>query len=156
VSFSGQASAIASTGIATANCVAAILGVFLAVRFAHGTKAFYNPWDTLRFVILAGLLPAMLSASVGVSLLCGNGLASWSDFSHIWPVWWIGDSLGVVLVAPFLILLFDHAHHSLRRSEILEAAVLLTGLSCTSPPGRPASAKPKSSFRASLGNRTPH
>ncbi len=129
VIFTGHGSWMASLGTAAESCVVAMMGVYLVNRYAHGTKAFYKAWDTFRFVVLAGLLPTMFSATIGVSLLCRDGSASWSDFSRIWPVWWIGDSLGVILLAPFLVLLFRHTHHSLSAVEIFEATLLLAGLS---------------------------
>jgi integral membrane sensor domain MASE1 len=129
VIFTGHGSWMASLGTAAGSCAAAMIGVSLVNRYAHGTKAFYKAWDTFRFVVFAGLLPTMFSATIGVYLLCRDGSASWSDFSLIWPVWWIGDSVGVILLAPFLVLLFSHTHHCLSISEIFEATLLLAGLS---------------------------
>jgi len=117
-----------SLGIALANTLEALAGAYLINKFANGANAFYEPRDVFRFAFLAGLLPASLCASLGVSILCRAGLANWADFWTVWSVWAGGDLLGALLVAPFLVLLFRHRHPSFDIVELLEATVLMVGL----------------------------
>lgn len=121
-----------SMGIATGNTVEALAGAYLVNHFAGGTGAFFRARDVLRFVVLAGMIPTALCATFGVGLLSLGGVVSWNEFWAVWPIWWIGDVLGALLLAPFLVLLFGHRHHSLGPVELAEAAVVLTGLSLVS------------------------
>jgi MASE1 len=118
-----------SMGIAVGNTLEALVAAYLVTKFADGTDAFYKPWNVLRFVVLAGMVPTALCATSGVSLLCRAGFASWSDFWRVWSVWWAGDMLGAILLTPFLVLLLGHKRHSLGVAELGEASILLVGLS---------------------------
>jgi integral membrane sensor domain MASE1 len=123
---------LSSLGIATGNTLEAILGVFLATKFANGVNAFFRPGDVLRYVFCAGLLPAVLCAVCGVSILCFAGAANWNNFLEIWRVWWLGDFLGAITVGPFLILTFGFRHERLAWTEIAELALLFSALSVMS------------------------
>jgi integral membrane sensor domain MASE1 len=118
-----------SMGIAVGNTLEALGAGYLVTKFADGTNAFCKPWNVLRFTVLAGMVPTALCATNGVSLLCQAGFASWSDFWHLWSVWWVGDLLGAILLTPFLVLLLGHKHHPLGAAELGEAGILLLGLS---------------------------
>jgi integral membrane sensor domain MASE1 len=117
-----------ASGIALGNTLQAMAGVFLVNKFANGISAFFSPRDVLRFMALAGVVPATLSATSGVSLLCLGGVVKWAQFQEVWAVWWTGDLLGAIILAPFLILVLGYRHHSLSWQEWGEAALLLGGL----------------------------
>jgi integral membrane sensor domain MASE1 len=117
-----------SLGIALGNTLEAVVGVFLVNRFANGTRAFFHPRDVLRYAVLAGILPTVCCAVSGTSMLCLGGAAKWSGFWDVWSVWWVGDFLGAIILAPFLILLLGHRHNPLGWVEWLEASALLACL----------------------------
>lgn len=55
----------------------------------------------------AAVGPTIISALVGVSALVASGSAAASDAARLTAVWWSGDALGVLIVAP--VLLIAHA-----------------------------------------------
>ena len=57
---------------------------------------------------------------VGHVRLAGLGL--------VWLTWWLAHVIGILLVAPFLILLLRASHHRLNAGEFGELTVLLLGL----------------------------
>lgn len=118
-----------SLGIAAGNTLEAVTGAYLVKRFANGTGAFFRARDVLRFVALAGIIPTALCATIAVGLLGLGGIVKWGEFQMLWTVWWIGDVFGALLLAPFLVLQFGHRHHSLDAVELMEATVMLFGLS---------------------------
>jgi PAS domain S-box-containing protein len=123
-----MSSAVASLGIAVGNTLEGLLGAYLVNTFAGGVQAFYRPRNVLRFVILGGFAATAVSATIGVSLFCWQGLAGWSSFWPRWETWWLGDAQGALAVAPFLVLLLGQRHHPLSPRELFEVAVLLVGL----------------------------
>ena len=129
VNVTRNGAVILSLGIATGNTLEAIAGAYLVKRFANGTGAFFRARDVLRFALLAGIVPTALCATMGVGLLSLGGIIRWNEFWVLWPVWWVGDMFGALLLTPFLVLLFGHRHHSLGVVELAEATVLLIGLS---------------------------
>jgi two-component system sensor kinase FixL len=49
---------------------------------------------------------ATLIAPVVIAIFCAGGLLAWSDFTELALHFWVGDVLGIVVLAPFLLLVF--------------------------------------------------
>ena len=104
VNITTAGSVLTCLGIATGNTVEGILGAYLVTRFAKGRGAFDCGSDTFKFAILAGVVSTIVSATFGVTSLSLGGFAHWADYKDIWLTWWLGDGVGDILVAPFLLL----------------------------------------------------
>src|SRR4029450_3482171 len=61
--------------------------------------------DALALVFLGALTGMLISATVGSGVLALAGAIPASDFWPTWSVWWTGDAMGVLVVAPFLLVL---------------------------------------------------
>jgi len=118
-----------SLGLALGNTLTALSATYLINRYAHGKSAFFRAPDALRFVFFGAMLGPALCATQGVSLLCLGGFAKLADLPALWFVWWVGDMLGVLFVAPFLVLLLGHKHRFFGLAEPLEITALIAGLS---------------------------
>ena len=94
----------ASIGIAVGSTMESLLGAFLVRRFAGGLRAFDRAGSVFQFALFGGLLCTVVGATIGVSSLSLNGLASWTDYELIWLSWWLRNALGVLIVAPVLLL----------------------------------------------------
>jgi CheY-like chemotaxis protein/integral membrane sensor domain MASE1 len=60
--------------------------------------------DVLAFVLLGGFVPMLISATCGTWSLVSQGVVT--ESRHIlfaWVGWWLGDSLGVLIVGPLLL-----------------------------------------------------
>ena len=103
--FVANATAGAPMGIAAAiamgNTVEAVAGV-LVLRRVGFHPALERMRDVLALVS-AGLVVPLVSAAVGVTSLWIGGLVSPSDLTITLRSWWIGDALGVLVVAPVLL-----------------------------------------------------
>ena len=96
---------------------------------------FHLQLDRLRDAIAligVGALGAMtISATLGSSVLALAGVVSASGFWSTWAVWWTGDAMGVLLVAPLLLsLLAASAPSRVKWRSVAELVALLaaTGL----------------------------
>ena len=127
VNYTTAGSVSTSLAIAIGNTSEALIGAFLVNRFA-GLSAFARGREFFLFVLLAGLLSTMVSATVGVTSLAVSGLAAWRDYGSVWLTWWLGDATGAVVVAP--VVLLWHADPRIRWSpaQRLEVLGLLLGL----------------------------
>jgi len=114
-----------SLGIAAGNTLEALVASWLVRRYAGGARAFENAEDTLRFVVLAGLVATAVSATVGVTSLAAGGYAAWAGYAAIWVTWWLGDASGAVIVAPLLLLWIANPKPGWRGRKLVEAALLL-------------------------------
>ncbi|MEA2646775.1 MAG: hypothetical protein QOE92_1858 [Chloroflexota bacterium] len=87
--------------------------------------------DALAIILVAALLTMTISASVGSGVLVLSGAVPASEFWPTWTVWWAGDAMGVLLVAPFLLSLRRRPSLqdlSLRRGVELFLLIAATGL----------------------------
>ena len=89
--------------IAAGNTLEGVLGAYLLTRVAHIDRALDRVRDVVALVGYAGLLSTMIAATIGVASLVLTGSAAASTAWHLWLVWWTGDAVGVVVVAPLLL-----------------------------------------------------
>lgn len=62
--------------------------------------------DILKFMLLAGPLACLISASVGISTLVAVGIMPANVMFGNWITWWGGDCLGVLVMTPVMFVLF--------------------------------------------------
>jgi len=92
-----------SLAIAAGNTLEAAAAAALVARFAGGRAAFERPADVGRFALCA-VAASAIAASIGTTSLVSAGLAPSLEAASIWVTWWLGDALGIMLVAPLVLL----------------------------------------------------
>jgi diguanylate cyclase (GGDEF)-like protein/PAS domain S-box-containing protein len=127
VNITTSSSVPASLMIAVGNTLEALVGAYLINRYAHGRRVFERAQDIFRFIVLAGVVGTTVSATIGVTSLVLNGLATLPSAPYVWLTWWLGDATGALIVAPVLILWANFVHDR-NRAQVLEAALLLVSL----------------------------
>jgi len=65
--------------------------------------------DAAAITGLGALVGMAISATIGTTVLVLSGAVPTHDFWPTWAVWWTGDAMGVLLVAPFLLGLLPSA-----------------------------------------------
>lgn len=100
------------------------------LRSRRFDSSFISERDVLLFVF-AALIGMVLPASSGVASLWLAGFLNASSILATWLIWWSGDTVGVMLSAPFLLALGGRNLQSLiqRRGEVLIFIGLFTALS---------------------------
>ena len=116
-----------SLAIAAGNTLEAVIGAYLVNRFAGGPAALKRGRSLAVFTLLATVVSAV-GATVGVTALSRAGLAAWPDYGRVWLTWWLGDAVGAVVVAPVLLLWFEHPRVTWTRSQQVELALVLLSL----------------------------
>lgn len=117
-------SPIGATLIAAGNTLAPVVAAELLKRvgFRPELDRFR---DAAAIVGLAALAGMSISASIGTSVLVLSGAVPPTGFWPTWTVWWTGDAMGVLLVAPFLLSLMPNAPGP---ALTLRSGALLAGL----------------------------
>ncbi|HEY9081169.1 CHASE domain-containing protein [Magnetovibrio sp.] len=101
----------------------ALMGLFLIKRFIGFPTRLEREQDVFRFFALGGALACVINAATGSIALWGFGIISQDDVVRIAAIWWLGDTLGVVVIAP-IIVLFWSPHKETTRNRFI--AVLIT------------------------------
>jgi signal transduction histidine kinase/integral membrane sensor domain MASE1/CheY-like chemotaxis protein len=116
-----------AAGIATGNTLEATVGAWLLQRWRVRPSL-----DRIRFVMLllggGALVSTTISATIGVTSLCLADIWPWSAFARIWFVWWLGDAMSILVVAPLLLVWSGWPPARWPRARIVEALTLLAGL----------------------------
>jgi PAS domain S-box-containing protein len=93
----------AAAGIATGNTLEAIAAAVLLPLVPGFDPAFRRTRAALIFIVVAVLASPVISASIGVTMLCSAQAAPWARFIELWREWWLGDALGALVVAPAIL-----------------------------------------------------
>jgi len=104
-----------------------IVAVGLMRRYIDGPGLFDRVADAFRFLLSAAAAPALVDA-LGVAVLCLSDASKWGDFSGLWLLSWAGDSMGMLIVAPALLVWTwpDRGWTRRMRIEAAAAFMLLT------------------------------
>ena len=122
---------VAAVGLACGNTLAALTGAFLLRRLSNFDVSLSRLRDALGLIAYAALGSTMVSASVGVAFLSASRGHPWSGAGSAWLIYWLGDAMGILLVAPLLLTL-PRLWRICCGIRIVELAVLLLllGLVC--------------------------
>ncbi|MET9882015.1 MASE1 domain-containing protein [Streptomyces sp. NPDC006430] len=91
-------------GIVVGNTLAPVCAYLLLRRVGFRSEM-DRLRDGLALVFLGGLLPMLISSSVGTGVLVATGDLPPSEFWPVWSAWWAGDAMGVLVVTPLLLVL---------------------------------------------------
>ena len=128
VNLTTSGSVASSVAVAAGNTLEGLLGAYLVNRFARGRRVGERARDVFTLAVLAGIVSTAVSATAGVLAISLDGLARWSDFGSIWLTWWLGDAVGVLVVAPALLFWALRPRVHWTRRQTLEAAALLVSV----------------------------
>jgi len=119
----------AAAGIALGNTAEALLGARLA-RHAIGNPPELRAVDgVFRFVLLAALIPPVLSAGCGVLSLQAAGILPAAMTADTWLTWFTGNVAGILTCAPlFFIGSFRISRWRMSGREALEGGIVLLAL----------------------------
>ncbi|MFZ4539926.1 sensor histidine kinase [Propionivibrio sp.] len=127
--FVATASTGAPLGFALATAVGnplpAMAALLIVRRWRGGQPAdLRDLTDTVLLICVGALLTPTLSAGVGVAGLWLNGMIPAAAMPAVFVSWYVGDAVGAAMLAPMLIVLWQHNQGGALRTRPLEALAL--------------------------------
>jgi PAS domain S-box-containing protein len=117
-------SVVRAASIGGGAALQAVTGAVLIRRFV----GFPHPLDRENavgsFLVLGGPLSCLINATLGVTMLSVSGLIPWAMAFVSWWTWWVGDTIGVLIVTP-LVLIWTAEPRQVWRQRRLSMAVPL-------------------------------
>jgi PAS domain S-box-containing protein len=110
-------------GIAVGNTLEALGAAYALRMLPDFHRTLDRLIDAFALLVIAALMSTAISATIGVASLYLGGIVSASDLVETWRVWWLGDVIGDLLVAPVL-LVWSARVVSIERDRWLEAGAL--------------------------------
>ncbi|MFN8608052.1 MAG: PAS domain S-box protein [Vulcanimicrobiota bacterium] len=90
-----------SAGIASGSSLQAVVGGS-GLRRLNGPEPLSTGPKALRFTLLS-MLACLIASSLGCLSLVGGKAVAWEALPRLWETWWLGDWVGIVIFASFLI-----------------------------------------------------
>jgi integral membrane sensor domain MASE1 len=112
--------------ISVGNTLAPLCG-YLMLRRAGFRTRLERPADVLALVFLGALASTLVSASIGTGALVLAGAVPPSAYGPTWSVWWAGDAMGVLVIAPPLLIARLRWPRAMPPRRWIEATALLVG-----------------------------
>ncbi|MBB2703854.1 MULTISPECIES: PAS domain-containing protein [Rhizobium] len=107
------------------NALEALVGAWLVNRVLKRPVRLESLQEVLAFVALGAGVAPIVSATVGSATLAWFSILSQS-FVTAWPLWWIGDATGVLIVAPLALVVLHNwrGRPQLSKTQWMEACIL--------------------------------
>jgi signal transduction histidine kinase len=122
---------LTAAGIAAGNTLEAMAALFL-LRLVGFDGSLDRARNVVVFTGLAALVATIVGATLGVANLALTGIVSWSNYTSVWWIWWMGDAMGVLLVAPVILAWSARPLPRRRDRRLVELAALGLGLALVS------------------------
>lgn len=104
--------------IAAGSALQAVVGKYLVERYCSPPWNFIRLSQMLWLIGLGGPVASVISASVGSASLQGFGMLQPEAFADSWFTWWLGDSLGVLVFTPLVLLSYQDSELVNRRRKL--------------------------------------
>jgi signal transduction histidine kinase len=118
---------LSAVGIAVGNTLEAVLGVYLLQR-AGFRSSLERVRDVVMLAALAAGLSTNVSATFGSLSLWLGGLIPKAHLGPTWRVWWLGDLMGDLIVAPLLLTAIERDRRRKPFAPSREAVLLFLSL----------------------------
>ena len=108
--------------------VAALTAAILLDRAARFRIALESTNDVVAFIGLAAVMSTAVSALIGATAVLAGGLMPVAEYGTAFLKWWLGDMMGVLVVAPplFSILTYSNPVRSMRQTVEMCGLTLAT------------------------------
>ncbi len=103
-----------AAAIAVGNTLAPVFGTYLLRRVGGFENALNRVRDVLLLALFGSAIAMTVSATNGVVNLALSRIIPWSAVPSVWWVWWTGDAMGVIFVAPLLLTWIASIQHKER------------------------------------------
>ena len=111
--------------IALGAATQAVAGAWLIRRFVGYSNILEQEFDVVRLLALGGPVACMISSVVGVISLWTSGLIPSDVALFNWWTWWVGDSIGVLIFTPIILIWSIRPFHLWLRQQLAVTLPLL-------------------------------
>jgi signal transduction histidine kinase len=120
-------SLLMTAGIGAGAAVQAVLGASLVRRWVGWPTPLYQDRQVFLFALFSGPVSCLANATVASVLLALAGRLAWQDFPFNWWTWWVGDTMGVLVFAPVILVWFARPRAAWRERRLpLTISMLVT------------------------------
>jgi len=116
-----------TAAIAGGAVLQAVVGAALIRRRVGDPSALQDERDILWFIALGGPLACLVCSTISVIALWAAGVIAWSGVAFSWWTWWVGDTIGVLVFSPLVLIALPGSHPVWRRRRGIVGVPLVLG-----------------------------
>ncbi len=94
---------LVSTVIGCGNALEALAGAWMMRRYTDGRQPLGQLQNVYKFALVA-MVMSLVGAGIGAGALAAAAMAPPGSFGTVLLTWWVGDTAGVLLVAPAIVI----------------------------------------------------
>ncbi|RLT93226.1 CHASE domain-containing protein [Ketobacter sp.] len=87
-----------------------------------------NGTQILRFLLVVGPVSCLVNSLNGATLLVWFGMVPWGAWFSNWVLWWVGDSVGALVITPFVVRMLKGARTGSRAWQGALMPIIFLGL----------------------------
>jgi diguanylate cyclase (GGDEF)-like protein/PAS domain S-box-containing protein len=117
--------------IATGAVLQASIGWMMIKKWIGLNNTLNLPNDILKFALISGPVSCLVNTTWSNTILLAINIVPLSEYPLNWFTWWIGDSIGVLIFTPVILILFAQPHSYWRErifSILLPLLLSFTGV----------------------------
>jgi integral membrane sensor domain MASE1 len=114
---------VVSAGIAMGSTAQALLGGWLVQRWIGGPGILDRTRSAFQFMGIA-LLVCVVASTTGVTTMCLVHFAPWAHYGFNWRTWWVGDTIGILVVTPLVLVWSRRPRLAEKSWHVAEASLL--------------------------------
>jgi CHASE domain/MASE1 len=107
-----------AAGIGVGATLQACLGAFLVRRFVGFPDPLNTERKIARFLVLGGPVSCLVGATLGNMILLLGGIIPWAQVFFSWWTWWVGDTIGALVITPLLLIWTAEPRRIWRRRQL--------------------------------------
>lgn len=115
---------LAALGIGVGSTLGAVGGAHALRRIPGFRGSLTRFVEVVSLVVLAGVASTFVSATLGTACIALGGIVAPGDLVRTWSVWWTGDAMSDIVLAPLLLTWARGPRVDARPATIAEAALL--------------------------------
>lgn len=104
VNYQMSGTFLIASSIGLGSTLQAMLGAYLVRRFIGFPNPLNNDREIFSFLLLGGPISCLLAATWGCSTIWLAHQIPGEDFLYNWFTWWTGDTIGVLVFTPFILI----------------------------------------------------
>jgi PAS domain S-box-containing protein len=124
--------AVLTAAIVVSTTAEAVVAALLLTRVAKFRVDLHSVRDASMLVVIAGIVAPAVGALIGAGSFALAGATPFSNFSHEWLSWFLGDGMGAIVFAP-VVLVWTRPDRPLPNGRrALELFAFIIGIAVTS------------------------
>jgi integral membrane sensor domain MASE1 len=124
VNVAQHATIFSDVAIGIGNVAEVILGVYILKKYKQFDTSLSKLSDIIA-IIIAAIVTSIPDAFIGTAVCWMESVTAAGGVASTWKAWWLGDTMGIMIVAPLIFVLGNQKKPTVTLLKLLEVGFLI-------------------------------